>query len=171
MATKAMIFGPALSGLRFDGAAASGYYLYFYEPGTTTLRAVYTTRNKTAQAANPFGPLDANGQGEVFLDGVYDIVVKSTLGGTTKATWEGYEGTSPAAANLPVEIPTTMGSVVQTLPTNSEIASYVKSTNDVNVVTFTTSDGSTIAESTFQLDSQYNEVTFCKVGAIWYRKQ
>jgi len=166
MATKAQIFDVALSGLRFDGAALNAGLLYFYEPGTTTARAVYTTRNKTVEAANPF-TLDSNGQGEVFLDGVYDVVAK-TSAGATKATWEGYEGGSTDATALPTEVSTAGGNVAKTLPTDASWAAYVKTTADANEVTFTTSDGSTIAE-TVSLTVQYASVTFRKVGTVWYR--
>ncbi len=95
MALKAQIFYPALSGLRFDGAALSGGLVYFYEPGTTTFRTVYTNRNKTTTAANPY-TLDTNGQAEIFLDGVYDIYV-TTSTGAPKATWEGYDSTTTSS--------------------------------------------------------------------------
>lgn len=90
MATYAQLFDPALSGLQFDGVALASGVIYFYEPGTTTLRTVYTNRTKTVTAANPY-TLDSNGQAEIFLDGVYDVVVKTAVGGTTKATWENVE--------------------------------------------------------------------------------
>lgn len=169
MATKALIFFPALSGFIFDGSALSGGLVHFYEPGTTADRTVYANRNKTVEAANPF-VLDANGQGEVFLDGVYDILITSSTG-AVKATLEGYEGTaSDGTSNPPVEVNTSAGNVVKTLPTGTNIAiTYVKTTNDANVVTFITSDGSTIAESTIQLDGQYSSVSFEKTGTVWYR--
>jgi hypothetical protein len=168
MATKAQIFFPALSGLRFDGAALALGLVYFYEPGTTTDRAVYTNRNKSSTAANPY-TLDANGQAEIFLDGVYDILVK-TAAGVTKASWEGYEGSSTdSALNVLEEVDTSDGDVVKTLPTTTSSKMYVKSTADANVVTFTTSDGSTFAESGLQLDVEASSITFVKVGTVWYR--
>jgi hypothetical protein len=168
MATKAQIFFPALSGLRFDGAALALGLVYFYEPGTTTDRAVYTNRNKSSTAANPY-TLDANGQAEIFLDGVYDILVK-TAAGVTKATWEGCEGSSTdSALNVLEEVDTSDGDVVKTLPTTTSSKMYVKSTADANVVTFTTSDGSTFAESGLQLDVEASSITFVKVGTVWYR--
>jgi hypothetical protein len=168
MATKAQIFFPALSGLRFDGAALALGLVYFYEPGTTTDRAVYINRNKSSTAANPY-TLDANGQAEIFLDGVYDILVK-TAAGVTKATWEGYEGSSTdSALNVLEEVSTADGDVVKTLPTTTSIAQYAKSTADANVVTFTTLDGSTFAESGLQLDVEASSITFVKVGTVWYR--
>jgi hypothetical protein len=168
MATKAQIFFPALSGLRFDGAALALGLVYFYEPGTTTDRAVYINRNKSSTAANPY-TLDANGQAEIFLDGIYDILVK-TAAGVTKASWEGYEGSSTdSALNALIEVDTSAGDVVKTLPTSSSFVQYVKTTNDANVVTFTTSDGSTIAESDLQLDIDNMSISFAKVGTVWYQ--
>jgi len=180
MATKALIFFPALSGLRFDGAALASGRLFFFEPGTTTQRQTWANRNKTvvsttySEAIDETGPfyvrLDANGQAEIFLDGVYDVVIKDS-NSVTKATWEGYEGTPGSGSdNPPVEIPTTGGNVVQTLPTDTNTAvTYVKTTDDVNVVTFTTSDGSTIAEPGLQLSSQFVSITVKKTGTVWYR--
>jgi len=177
MATKALIFFPALSGLRYDGAALAAGLVYFYEPGTTTVRAVYTTRNKSVEAANPF-TLDANGQGEVFLDGVYDVVAK-TSAGVTKSTWEGYDAVNVSTESLATieansaaaitEISTAAGNVVQTLPTTVTFIRYVKSTDDANTVTFNTSDGSTIAESDLTLSLVNETIAFCKEGTVWYR--
>lgn len=181
MATKARIFDPALSGLRFDGATLAAGRLFFYEPGTTTKRSVWANRNKTvemttySEAADQTGPfyvlLDANGQTEVFLDGVYDIVVKSSAS-VTKATWEGYEGSAGTGADSPpVEVDTSAGPVVQAMPTGSIIfITCVKSTPDTNIVTFTTSDGSTIAEPALSLETQYSSYTFGRTGNIWYRR-
>jgi hypothetical protein len=176
MATKAQIFFPALSGLRYDGAALALGRLYFYEPGTTTLRTVWANRNKTVVATMVsdgaggfYVELDANAQTKVFLDGIYDVLVKSAAG-VTKDTWPGYEGSSTdSALNVLEEVSTADGDVVKTLPTNTSIAQYVKSTADANVVTFTTSDGSTFAESGLQLDVEASSITFVKVGTVWYR--
>jgi hypothetical protein len=86
MAQKAQIFQTALAGLRFDGAALSSGKVYFYSPGTTTAKTIYVDRNKQTTAANPY-TLDSNGRAEIFGDGIYDVVVK-TSAGVTKATWE-----------------------------------------------------------------------------------
>lgn len=180
MATKAQIFFPALSGLRFDGTTLASGRLFFFEPGTTTQRTVYANRNKTVQAttyseaADGSGPfyvqLDANGQTEVFLDGVYDVVVKTSVS-ATKATWEGYEGSSVSsdAAAAPIAVNTSGGNVTKTLPTDAAFARYVKTTDDANVVDFNTSDGSTIAEPYFTLNTQNSAVSFAKTGTVWYR--
>ena len=179
MATKAQIFFPALSGLRFDGASLASGQVFFYEPGTTTQRLTWANRNKTVQSTtyseNPdeTGPfyvrLDANGQAEIFLDGVYDVVVKSSAG-VTKATWEGYEGSSVSsdAAAAPIEVDTSGGNVTKTLPTDTLFVRYVKTTDDANIVDFTTSDGSTIAE-VITLETKNAAVSFARAGDIWYR--
>lgn len=86
VAQKAQIFQALLAGLRFDGVDLAGGKIYFYAPGTTTLKAIYVDSDKTTEAANPYD-LDANGQAEVFGDGVYDIKV-TTPAGVQKAYWE-----------------------------------------------------------------------------------
>jgi len=69
----------------------------------------------------------------------------------------------------PIEVNTSLGPIVRTLPTNATHASYIKTTADSNAVTFITSDGSTFAESGLSLDTQYGRMTFDKVGTVWYR--
>jgi len=169
MALKALIFFPALSGFIFDGSALSGGLVHFYEPGTEADRVVYANRNKTVIAANPF-ELDANGRGEVFLDGVYDILITSSTG-AVKSLMEGYEGTaSDGASNPPVEVDTSAGDVVKTLPTGTNtFITYAKKTADANVITFITSDGSTIAEAPVTLDAYPGTITFSRTGNIWYK--
>lgn len=76
--------------------------------------------------------------------------------------------TAVVASLVPIEVSTASGDVVKTLPTNAVHASYIHSTDDANIITFDTSDGSTIAE-TITLASQYERATFDKVGNIWYR--
>lgn len=90
MSTKAQAFQTLLSGLSFDGVPASGYVVYFVTSGTgpsiASLKSIYLDENKSTPAANPY-TLDADGRAEIYLDGVYDIVVKPAVGGTVKALW------------------------------------------------------------------------------------
>lgn len=86
MSSKAQVFQTLLSGLRFSGITLSSGKVYFYEPGTDDLRAVYADRNKNTEAANPF-TLDSDGRGEVYGDGTYDILVTDS-NDVTKAEWE-----------------------------------------------------------------------------------
>lgn len=86
MAQKAQVFEVLLAGLEFADDRLSGGKVYFYEPGTETLKSVYLDRNKTTEASNPY-TLDSNGQAQVYGDGVYDVKVTDS-GGTQKAFWE-----------------------------------------------------------------------------------
>lgn len=182
MTAKAQIFFPALTGLRYDGITLASGTVTFKEPGLETLRAIYIDRNKSSEKANPV-TLDANGQAEIFLAGVYDVVVKNAAG-VTKATWDGYEGASVEnidlaaaegslagieAALKPVRVDTSAGNVVKALPTTAYHASYVKSTADANIVTFSTTGGESIAEPDIELTTQNSAVTFEKTDGIWSR--
>lgn len=90
MSTKAQILQALLSGLSFDGVVASGYLAYFVDAGSapsiSSLKSVYLDANKSTPAANPY-TLDTNGQAEIYLDGNYDIIIKTAVAGTIKATW------------------------------------------------------------------------------------
>ncbi|HAR43308.1 MAG TPA: hypothetical protein DCS07_11880 [Bdellovibrionales bacterium] len=70
----------------------------------------------------------------------------------------------------PEIVDTSAGSVVKTLPTTAIFKSHIKGTDDENVVTFNTSDGSTIAEVGIELSTQHSRVDWNKVGTVWYRK-
>jgi hypothetical protein len=90
MSTKAQIFQALLAGLRFDGVTASSYVVYFVPAGSApsinTLQGIWLDANKTTPADNPYS-LDANGQAELYLDGNYDVIIKTEVGGVVKATW------------------------------------------------------------------------------------
>lgn len=64
-------FGPYYSG----GLLVSGFKIYHYLPGTTTLKNVWTDRGKTTTAAQPL-VADANGKASCYADGLYKFVVK-----------------------------------------------------------------------------------------------
>ncbi len=60
------------------GAALSGGKLYTYTPGTTTPKATYSDSAMTVPNTNPV-ILDSNGDAVVYLDGLYDVVLKNSL--------------------------------------------------------------------------------------------
>ncbi len=67
---------------RFDnnGDPLSGGKLYFYETGTTTLKATYSDEAETTANANPV-VLDAYGrQPDIFFTGVAKIVIQTSAG-------------------------------------------------------------------------------------------
>ncbi len=59
-----------------NGAPASGYKLYTYEPGTTTNKATYTTADLDVANTNPV-VLDSEGRAAVWLSGKYKFVLKT----------------------------------------------------------------------------------------------
>ncbi len=72
------------------GVAMSGGLLYFYEPGTTTLKNTYTTPTMSAANTNPV-VLDANGEATIYLSGFYDVKLTDSIG-TSQWTMEDIEG-------------------------------------------------------------------------------
>lgn len=88
--TTANVFYPALVGIRGISGALSGGKAYFYEPGTTTPRAIYLDAAMQIPAANPY-ILDSNGQAQLFTSGVYDIIVNNAADALVYS-WESYNG-------------------------------------------------------------------------------
>lgn len=65
--------------LRFTraGVVLSGGKVYTYEPGTSTLKATYTSSSGAVENANPV-ILDSNGEAEIWWDGLYKVVLKDS---------------------------------------------------------------------------------------------
>lgn len=57
-----------------DGTVLSGGKVYFYEPGTTTLKTTYEDRDGNTANSNPV-ILDSRGEAKIFGTGLYDIKV------------------------------------------------------------------------------------------------
>lgn len=91
MSTRAQICQTLLAGLEFGGVTASGYVAYFVTAGTgpsiASLKTIYLDEGKASPAANPY-TLDADGRAVLYLDGSYDVVIKTAVGGAVKATWQ-----------------------------------------------------------------------------------
>lgn len=89
MTIKAQQVEFLLSGMRDStGAVLSGGKVSFHPTGNlSAFKTIWENRNKTVIAANPF-TLDSAGRAELFADGVYDIVIKTSTGATV-ATFEG----------------------------------------------------------------------------------
>lgn len=75
-------FGPFNS----SGSIVTTPKLYHYLPGTTTLKDVYTARDKLTTAAQPVVG-DANGVVSCYADGLYKFVVKDSSDNTLY-TWD-----------------------------------------------------------------------------------
>ena len=62
-----------------SGAVNAGGKVYFYSPGTTTLKNAYTNKNATVATANPL-ILDSAGRGVAWMSGLYKIRVETSAG-------------------------------------------------------------------------------------------
>lgn len=76
-----------LSGLvDSSGNPLSAGKVYTYSTGTTTPKSLYTDKALTSAAANPL-ILSANGTAQVYANGAYKFVVKTSADATV-ATWD-----------------------------------------------------------------------------------
>lgn len=64
-----------------NGDPLSGGLLYTYSPGTTTPKATYADKDGGTPNSNPI-ELDARGEAEIWLDGIYKFVLKDSSGAT-----------------------------------------------------------------------------------------
>lgn len=83
-------FGPFFSA----GALVTAPKLYHYIVGTTTDKDVWTTRAKSATAAQPVVG-DANGVVSCYADGIYKMVIKDSADNTLY-TWDNYTVAEPS---------------------------------------------------------------------------
>ena len=78
------------------GSLVSGT-VTFYAAGTTTLKTVWSDRDKATPAANPY-TLDANGTAQLYADGLYKVLIKNAAG-TTVYTRDNLQFTPDATNN------------------------------------------------------------------------
>ena len=77
MATLNFLGGKFNGALDDSGKALDGGKLYFYEPGTTTLKDTYTTSALTIENANPV-ILNSAGRAAIWLNGNYKVKVDNS---------------------------------------------------------------------------------------------
>jgi hypothetical protein len=70
------ITNPKFTLLDDNGELASGACVYFYEPGTTTKKTIYTNQALSVAASNPT-TLDSRGEASIFGSGTYKIVANA----------------------------------------------------------------------------------------------
>lgn len=70
-----------LNQVRSSVGSLAGGTVTFYEPGTTTLKTIWSDRTKATVAANPY-TLDTNGTAQLYGDGIYKVVIKNAAGST-----------------------------------------------------------------------------------------
>ena len=86
-----------LSQVRNTTGALAGGTVTFYAAGTTTLKTVWSDRDKATPAANPY-TLDANGTAQLYADGLYKVLIKNAAG-TTVYTRDNLQFTPDATNN------------------------------------------------------------------------
>lgn len=98
-ADRAVQVESILAGLTdISGEPLAGGLVYTYEAGTTTPKSVYTDQAATTAATNPV-VLDAQGRGQVFGQGAYKFVVK-TSAGSSLYTWDNLQYVYPSSLTL-----------------------------------------------------------------------
>lgn len=144
------------AGLEQSGNALSGGKVYTYESGTTTAKECYLDRAKASPATNPV-VLDTEGRATVFCDGIYKMVVKSSLD-VTLITMDGldygntglqvtalssYEGLEEAVNDigatktvLMIDTTDTLNSNI-TVPANITLAAFARDAITLNSKTLT----------------------------------
>lgn len=152
--------------------------VYFYEPGTTTSKTIWTDAAKTSAASNPV-VLDARGSAEIFAEGLYDIKIDDS-DDNNLSTWDDQKfqvGEDVAGSNSVSSVESTMTETTVWATTGSEdwqnadfidfqfgfeIFNSDSSTNNaiVRVYLITTE----IAE--FTIDDIGTDATFNSVGLI-----
>lgn len=141
-APKGQIFQTLLAGLKFDGATLAGGKVYFYSPGTATLKTIYTDRNMATPAANPY-TLDSNGQAQIYGAGVYDVKV-TTSAGVQKAYWYNVSLTDPTSI--------TTVNITDYASLNAAVTSIGSTPTRLFINTATTVTGSLTIPSTLELE-------------------
>ena len=79
MPQVAMLIPPDPQFFDSDGNPLSGGVLYFYEPGTSTPKAVYANSAGTISSGTSV-TLDSSGRAKVWLDGYYKVILQDSLG-------------------------------------------------------------------------------------------
>ena len=75
---KIHFLGGEFQGLDDNGDPLDSGKVYFYEPGTTTLKDTYTDATLTVANTNPV-ILDANGRAAIWLNGAYKVKLTDSL--------------------------------------------------------------------------------------------
>lgn len=76
-AVKAQSIQFLLSQVRNTSGPLTGGKVYFYAAGTSTAKTIWQDRNKATPAANPY-TLDSNATAQLYGDGLYRIVIKTS---------------------------------------------------------------------------------------------
>jgi len=172
MTTKAQIIDFLLNQIRDNTQALIGGTVTFYAAGTTTLKNVYTDRNKTTIAPNPY-TLDADGTAQLYGDGLYRIVIKTAAGVTRfdrdNLNYRDYTQGSSGIDGI-VYADATLGDITVTLPDVGTNISVIRTDDTANIVEILPPVGSSFVEPGQVFLYQKNEmISFVSSGLLYYR--
>ena len=139
----------------------SGGTVEFYNAGTTTKRNVYLERDKSVVAANPY-TLTANGNAELFADGVYRIILRDS-NGVLVYDYDNVYLVEVAGTIVPVLVDATGGDATYTWEATVTDLIVAKTDATANTVTLIPPAGYTIQGSIdYVLWLQYEGVVLLK---------
>jgi hypothetical protein len=155
-----------LSQVRTASGPLSGGKVYFYSPGTTTLKNIWLDKSQTTLAANPY-TLDSNSTAMLYGAGGYRVIVKDAAG-VTKYD-RAYIGAAGDDGTLQA-VDATSGNQTVTLPVGGTV-SIVKTDATANTVTIQPVGGQTIAGAAdYVLYLQGESVNMSISGTTWHIK-
>ena len=154
-----------LSQVRTSVGALPGGKVYFYSPGTTTLKTIWLDPNEITPASNPY-TLDTNGTALLYGTGGYRVVIKdSNL--VTKYDRSIVYATGDGSSTA---VDATSGNATYTLPSLG-VVTVTKTDATANTVTINPSPGTDICGLTsYVLYLQYETVTMSLIGTTWVIK-
>ena len=82
-----------------NGVNLAGGLVYFYEAGTTTPKDTYSDQALSVPNTNPV-ELNARGEADIYLDGIYKIVLKTSDGTTIWTKDDAYGDDGQLRADL-----------------------------------------------------------------------
>lgn len=180
--TRALQFDALLAGIMDDdGNPLSGGLVYFYAAGTTTAKNVYTDKAKTAPYT--YVTLGTDGRTQVYGDGLYKVVVK-TSAGVTYETWDNvyirsanfYSRTVTSSATATVDddfilCNTNGGSITITLPSiaDTDVSHpLIIKRNGTNTVVIDGSEDETVdGSATYTITVNKRSVQLNSDGTNW----
>lgn len=172
----ACLFGNAMAATQFDfllsqvrtvaQGALIGGSITFYEPGSTTLKAIYLDRTQSTLALNPY-TLDSNGTAQLYGAGNYRIVIKDSSG-VTRYDRDNIGASGDDGSVTLVDA--TSANQTYSLPTSGSVV-VIKTDATAHTVTIQPSVGgqtiNRLASYVLYLDQESVRLTFS--GSDWYK--
>lgn len=169
----------------YNGVPLAGGKVYFYEPGTTTLKTIWTDNAKTTASVNPV-ILTTEGTAEIYADGLYDVkiddaadVTVNTIDnifytvstGTVMTMTNVAANYTVTATNQVLVVDSTSGNITITLQTAVGLSGeqiVIKKSVAANTITVDGLSAETIdGLTTKDLNRQYEFIRITSDGTNW----